>query len=286
MSEFDDLEEWRDGGDEEEFELEFSDLPPDEQRTVSGQLVNHGSHLFSGVRHLTKQVVEQGTRFFSTSRTGLPHDVANSKLPSTVDQDDFELEISDLPMVEKPTIPEKLVILGPRLHSKARMRRLTMTMITACLLFFLVLTSFPSSRNWLYTLVVPATSTPVVIGSNTTSSSDILPQRSFIIQGNTWQLGHDATDRDSPPYGTSITPGPPPNAQVCAAPSVQDTSSLLGTAPVWVTGFSGPYATLYLSDAMPVPTSPSLYGFPVVIQVEVPTNYKGEITLSGMEAQQ
>jgi hypothetical protein len=158
-----------------------------------------------------------------------------------------------------------------------------MTMITACLLFFLVLTSFPSSRTWLYTLVVPATPTPVLIGSNTTSSSDILPQRSFIIQGNTWQLGHGATDGDSPPYGTSITPGPPPNAQMCAAPPVQDTSSLLGTAPVWVTGFSGPYATLYLSDAVPVPTSPSLYGFPIAIQVEAPVNYKGEITLSGTE---
>ncbi len=277
MSEFEDFE------DEEDFELEFSDLPPDEQRSVSGQLVEHGSRLFSGVRHLTELVVERGTRLLATSRTRLLQDVTNSKLPDAPAQEDFELEFTDLPTVEEPTIPEKLVTWGPRLHSKVRVRRLAMTASTACMLLFLVLTSIPSSRNWLYTLVVPSTPTPVVIGSNTTSSSDILPQKSFIIQGNTWQLVPGATNGDAPPYITSITPGPPPPPQLCSAPPVQGTSSVLGTAPVWATGFSGPYATLYLSDAIPVPTSPSLYGFPVPIQIEAPANYKGEITLSGME---
>ncbi len=277
MSEFENFE------DEEDFELEFSDLPPDEQRSVSGQLVDRGSRLFSGVRHLTELVVERGTRLLATTRTRLLQDVTSGKLPDAPAQEDFELEFTDLPMVEEPTIPEKLVTWGPRLHSRVRVRRLAMTASTACMLLFLVLTSIPSSRNWLYTLVVPPTPTPVARGSNTTSSSDILPQRSFIIQGNTWQLVPGSTNGDAPPYITSITPGPPPQAQLCSAPPVQGTSSLLGTAPVWVTGFSGPYATLYLSDAIPVPTSPSLYGFPVPIQIEAPANYKGEITLSGME---
>lgn len=280
MSKFEDFEDFEDGVD---FELEFSELPPDEQRSVSGKLVKHGSRLFSGVRYLTEQVVERGTHLLATSRTWLQQDVTDSKFPSTPAQEDFELEISDLPTVGEPTIPKKLVTWGPRLHSRARRRRMTMTVTTACMLLFLVLTSIPSSRNWLYTLVVPPTPTPVVIGADTTTSSDILPQRSFSTHGNNWQLVPGATVGDSPPFGTSITPGPPPPVQLCSAPPVQGTSSVLGTAPVWATGFSGPYATLYLSDAMPVPTSPSLYGFPVPIQIEVSANYKGEITLSGME---
>lgn len=280
MSDFEDFQDFQD---EEDIELEFSDLPPDEQRTVSGQLVEHGSRLFSGARHLTELVVERGTRLLATSRTWLLQDVTNSKLPDTPAQEDFELEFTDLPTVGEPTIPEKLVTWGPLLPSKMRVRRLAMTASTACMLLFLVLTSIPSSRNWLYTLVVPPTPTPVVAGANTTSPSDILPPGSFIIQGNTWQLVPGATNGDAPPYITSITPGLPPSAQLCPAPPIQGTSSVLGTAPVWATGFSGPYATLYLSDAIPVPTSPSSYSFPVPIQIEAPANYKGEITLSGME---
>jgi len=277
MSKFEDFE------DEEDFELEFSDLPPDEQRSVSGQLVEHGSRLFSGVRHLTEQMAERGTRLLATSRTWLLQDVTNSKLSDAPAQEDFELEFTDLPTMEEPTIPEKLVTWGLRQRPGARVRRLAMAASTACMLFFLVLTSLPSSRNWLYTLLVPSTPGPVAIGAGTTSSADILSQRSISIRGNTWQLVPGATVGVSPPFVTSITPGPLPQAQLCSAPPVQGTSSVLGTAPVWATGFSGPYATLYLSDAIPVPTSPSLYGFIVPIQIEAPTNYKGEITLSGME---
>ncbi len=279
MSDFDDPKE----EEEEDFSLEITDLPVDEQHTASGQLVDYGSHLLSGVRHLTERVVERGTPLFSTARTRLVQDVANSKLPNTLDEEDFALEITDLPIEEEPTIPEKLVTWGPRLYARVRVKRLAMTMSTVCMLLFLVLTILPSARTWLYALVVPATPTQTATGANATSSSDILQQRSFIVQGNTWQVVPGGIDGDAPSFVTSITPGPMPQAQACSASPVGNTSSELGTAPVWVTGFSGPYATLYLADAVVMPTSPNLLGFPVTIQVDVPANYKSEITLSGME---
>lgn len=259
--------------DEEDFELEFTDLPPDEdeQRSISGQLVNSGSRLVSTIGQLSEQVMIQSSRVSTIVRTWLLEDVTHNKVTSSSTSEngangDFELEFSDLPAVEEHSVAGRLLALGTRLTPRVRLWRLMMTACTVCMVLFLVLASFPAPRNWLYTLVVPPTPTQVVL-SSVTISSDISQQ---IVGPIT-------------PGPVPITPGPMPLYIVCPAPSVQYTSTTLGSNPLWISGFSGPTARVYLASSIPVPSYPALYGFPVPLQIEVPANYQGSVTLEGKE---
>lgn len=255
--------------DEEDFELEFSDLPPDEavQRSVSGQLVASGSRLLSTVQQLTERLSIQSSRVSAIVRAWLLEDVTSKQVvhsPVAKEQmdEDFELEFSDLPPVKEHTFSQKLFILGTRLTPRVRLWRLGLTACTVCMILFLVFASFPSPRNWLYTLVVPPTPTQVALSS-------VLIARDI--------------SQPPPPGPAPITPGPMPNTMACPSPPVQYVSSLIGSDPVWISGFSGPTARVYLASSVPVPSYPSVYGFPVPLLVEVPVNYQGNIILEGKE---
>jgi len=179
------------------------------------------------------------------------------------DEEDFELEFSDLPAVEEHSVAGRLLTLGTYLTPKVRLWRLVMTACTVCMVLFLVFASFPAPRNWLYTLVVPPAPTAVVISSITMSGADIIVPIT--------------------PGAMPITPGAMPLDKVCPAPPVEYTSTTLGSNPVWISGFSGPTARVYLASSIPVPSYPTFYGFPVPLQVEVPANYQGSVILEGKE---
>lgn len=200
------------------------------------------------------------------------------------DKEDSKLKFVDLPPVEQGTMAEKLVDWGVHLKpvvKRWKRWRLVTTGCTIVLMLFLVLTSLPSSRQWLYGLSILPTST-----SDSTKSTTILPYdtqgRIIITNGHTWEVAPRATSGNTP-IDTPITPGPVPDNTPCPAPVVQDTSSQVGTGPVRLTGFSGPYARVHLSQSIPVPAFPSLYGFPVPIQIEVPATFKDQIMLGGQE---
>lgn len=198
-------------------------------------------------------------------------------------EEDSELKFVDLPPVEQGTMAEKLVGWGVRLKpivKRWRRWRVVTTTCTIVMILFLVLTSLPSPRQWLYGLAFLPTSTPDSTDSTTTLPFD--SQGRLITNGHTWEVAPRATSGNTP-VDTPITPGPVPANTPCPAPVVLDTSSQVGTGPVRLTGFSGPYARVHLSQSIPVPAFPSLYGFPVPIQVEVPATFKDQIMLDGQE---
>ena len=268
--------------DEEDFEIEFSDLPPDEneKRSISGQLVDSGSRVFSSTGRFSEQVKIQSSRVSTVLRMWLLGNVATNSFAesntfSTGAEEDFELEFTDLPADKEHHFSEKLLKAGMRQTPRVRVWRLAATACTVCMVLFLVFLNSPSQRNWLYTLVVPPTPTSVTLDSSTISADETIQKGPNIIG---WQAA---------PIGTAIlgpiTPGPIPDYMVCPAPLVQNTSSTIGNAPVYLSGFGGPIARVYLASSIPVPSFPNLYGFPVPLQVEVPANYKGTVLLEGKE---
>lgn len=196
-------------------------------------------------------------------------------------EEDSELKFVDLPPVEQGTMAEKLVDWGTQLKpvvKRWRRWRVVTTTCTIVMIVFLVLTSLPSPRQWLYGLAILPTSTP----DSTTILRYDAQGKLIITNGHTWEVAPQATAGNMP-VNTPITPGPVPDNTPCPAPVVQDTSSQVGTGPVRLTGFSGPYARVHLSQSIPVPAFPSLYGFPVPIQIEVPATFKDQIMLDGQE---
>ena len=268
--------------DEEDFEIEFSDLPPDEneKRSISGQLVDSGSRLFSSTGHFSEQVMRQSSRVSTVIRTWLlgnfgTNNLAESNHSSNGSEEDFELEFTDLADDEEHRFSGKLLKASRRQAQRVRVWRLTATACTVGMVLFLLFSSFPSPRNWFYTMVVPPTPTAVTLGDITIARDENIQQGPII---SSWQTSQNGTAIPSP-----ITPGPMPEYMVCPAPPVQNTSSTVGNAPVLISGFAGPTARVYLASSIPAPSFPSLYGFPVPLQVEVPANYTGTVILEGKE---
>ncbi|GAC1344416.1 MAG: hypothetical protein NVS4B7_13930 [Ktedonobacteraceae bacterium] len=259
---------------DEDFELEFSDLPPDDEvRSISGKLVDQSSWLWTKVRGIVYMLFAASSLLLSNVRTWLLTDISSNSLARRVVSEDFELEITDLPTDGKRSVASTLIIRGTQLIPGVRLWRLVLVGCTLLLVFSFILSSFPPLQNKVYGLFVQSTSAPA---QPTFISSDHV-----IIQGQngSWQAGFTpvAAVGDS-----NIAPGPAPQGLTCPGRPIIDWVHEVGYEPVWVTDFSGPYATmhLFLTD-VPVAAFSNGFGWTASLLVEISVNYRGPVTLSG-----
>lgn len=191
------------------------------------------------------------------------------------EQDDFELEISDLPDTgnarQAPTFVRMLVA-RPRLRS---LFWRAATVGCAVILIFLALNgNFSMLRQNLLSLFVHAT--PVA----TVQSSEVI-----ISQGATFQSG--AQNKVSwiamaPPVVTAYgTLGQvPQSCEQYTTPQNFDSPAFppgVGGSPMWVTGFAGPRAVL---NQLVRARSPQ-YGWYQQLELVSESNYAGTVTLQG-----
>src|SRR5438876_5229208 len=136
----------------DDFEIEFSDLPADEMRSISGKLVTEGAHLWTRLSSVSSTLVLKGFRFLPMARTWLL-----SEVPEGSTKDDIELEIIDLSPGRFNGASNMLAALGSRLSPKVRLWRMILLACTVLLALLLILGSFPSARDWLNGLFVHLT---------------------------------------------------------------------------------------------------------------------------------
>lgn len=251
----------------DDFEIEFSDLPLEEESEVS----THSSRLRVKIYHVILDI----TRRLSMARTWLLSETLVNKSAGESSKDEIELEIVDLPGGGSREVSRALTALGSRLIPRRRLWRLTMAGSTVLLALLLFLGSFPSTRDLAYKLFAPPTPIPTNTSALTEESS---------------QIGIIGVDPDTPTFSqatvviwdTNATPGPIPQGQSCLASPVHGFAHEIGRLPVLAVGFDGPRATLHLSP-IPVPVSafPHKFGWAASITLETQGDYAGLITVDG-----
>src|SRR5579859_4924174 len=146
-------------------EIEFSDLPLEEERDISGQLFRQGSHLWMRASGIVLGV----SRTWTSVWRWLLSEVQGNSFADGSSRDAFELELVDLPPGRFYGVSKAFTVLGAHLSPRPRLRRLVMTGSTVLLALLLLLGGFPSTRDWIYNLF--AGPTPTYTASLTEQSS-------------------------------------------------------------------------------------------------------------------
>jgi hypothetical protein len=270
----------------DDFEVEYSDLPFDEddQRSVSGALVLPGLRLFSRAYTSSGKVIERCSHLLYATCTWLLADVGSNRFADGSTKADIELEITTLP----PSVTNfnhfrgSLSALAARLSFRMRLWRVVFALVTIILAFLLIFSSFPNARGWVYGKFAhptPNTSSGITVsyGQSIQIHSSMLinagPSQSFAGTPITIN-GHN------PRFG--LKPGPAPQGSACPSRPLMRGTATFGRTPVWVKGFDGMYATFHLSPQMvAVPAFPNGYGWTTTIEVEVQAVYSKPISLYG-----
>jgi hypothetical protein len=254
-----------------DFEIEFSDLPmdDDEMRSVSGKLER--SWLWTKLHAILFIVSTQGLRLSSHIRAWLLTDVSRNKLVQHTTTDDFELEIIDLPADASDNKQSLASSFGTWTRfTKIRLWRLVLLGCTLLLIYSFFLQSFFPLQTIRLFISPKPTPTPVTKSDGALSFTRV----------TIW--GQDGTSQGSFIKLNNNTLGPAPQGAMCSVRPKVDRGQMVGRAPVWVGDFSGPYATLYLfPEPVPVEAFPNGYGWTVALSLEVQSNYKGPVMLSG-----
>ncbi|HYT34826.1 MAG TPA: hypothetical protein VEL69_07305 [Ktedonobacteraceae bacterium] len=255
-----------------EFEIEFTDLPAHESESMASSLLVRGADILTTVRnwYLTAK---------STNRIEQEED------------DNFEIEFTNLPSDNNHSICSKLASFSPLVTLRARLWRtfiIVCTLLLACMLFF---SAFPSMRDTASGLFVrpTPTSTPSAPVSQWTAIrvvTELTP--GVIVVGQKATTVWTGTTTDSGTtliiWDTTALPGLPPQGKDCPARPAIGFSHQVGGAPVRATGFSGPYATLHLYPTpVSVPAFPNAFGWTASILFSEPTGYTSPITLNGAD---
>ena len=98
MSKFDDeFDDFPDNGFENEFELEITDLAPDEEAGRSVAIVAEGLRVLSRVRDTSNELVEQGKQRLDGAREWLLEEEPVQRIIERTPYSEFELEMTNLP---------------------------------------------------------------------------------------------------------------------------------------------------------------------------------------------
>ncbi|MFL5629347.1 MAG: hypothetical protein ACJ788_27525 [Ktedonobacteraceae bacterium] len=273
---------------EDDFEIEFADLPEDKADTVSGRMVAQSALWLVKLQSLS--------RTLATSTSHLPVQVSRwlmTEAPSKhiVEADengDFELEIADLPPDEQAAPVRSLAPWRESFARKTRLRRLVILSCTLLLLLSLILGEFPTARDWTYKLLVHAppiptpAPTPAIFSSVKISRVQIEPLNGVVTGMDTsasggWSIVY-AKNGSNPP-GSDV----PGQMLLCQLSSTTN-NARIGAFPVWVSNFDDHFAILHmLPTTVPVHAFASGVGWQVDVQVEIDERYSGPITLSGSQ---
>jgi hypothetical protein len=258
-----------------DFEIEFSDLPmdDDEMRSISGKLTVQRLWLWTKLHAIFFKVSTRHLLLSSHMRTWLLADVSKNKLVQHDATGDFELEMSDLPSDEANDRQSMARSFGTWTHfPKKRLWRLVLVGCTLLLICSFILQSFSPLRTMISSLFMAPTPmpTPLVEGGSVDSFGRI----------SVWR--QDGTSQGSFIKVNNNVLGPAPQGARCPVRPQVDESQEVGYAPVWVGDFNGPYATMYLlPEPVPVEVFPNGYGWMVTLSLKVQSNYKGPVMLVG-----
>jgi hypothetical protein len=283
MDEFEDKGYQSQGDD---FEVEYSDLPldEDEERSVSGTLVLPGLHLFSRAYSSSGKFVERSSHVFFAIRTWLLAEAGSNNFADGSTKADIELEITDLQITSTNSqhFSRLLPTLAARLSLRMRLWRVVFAFVTIILALLLIFSSVPNARAWVYGML--AQPTPDASHSIFVSYQQTLQTHSIILINSGPSPLFISTpitiSGHFPP--PDVTPGPAPQGSACPARPLMRGSNTFGRTPVWVKGFDGMYATLHLSPrAVVAPELPNAYGWRTTLEVQVRAAYSNPISLYG-----
>src|SRR5579863_5229450 len=298
MSEFDDFpdDELEDG-----FELEITDLDPDEEAGRSVALVVEGLRVLSRVRDTSHEMVEQGKQRLDGAREWLLEEEPERRIVERTADGEFEMEMVDLPPENLQRSDHNSLGGGwlrfyERLHARIpfnrRLRRISIAVAIVLLTLIFMLSSLPDLRDAVASFLTGSgqpTQTTNYSSSFIFSSDNSNTSSSVEVQG---QGPIPATVTASGTVGatwnTNGTPGPkwplPPAAMPtnCPPGTVINGSQPVGNTPVWITGFSGPQASIHLPDT-PSRSIPQWRGWAVHLVITVQANFPDPVTISGSD---
>lgn len=234
---------------QDDFELEITDLPP------------------SGKGHeVLANLATWRLRFTSTWQSPRFSEKCAQNPP---EDEGFELEITDLSGDIKPRVPMRWLNAKARLSPHVLVRQVCTVGGVLVMLGVLLFGNFPLLRSHvagLFTattpMATPSPSVPFAHGYTVSSGS------SEIIVDVQAAPGNTASHLDSVPACLEVSP-----LQSSAAPL----SKGLGESPLWVTGFTGPSATLnHLTRA-----KQSFLGWYQEIKLILDATYDGNILIQG-----
>jgi hypothetical protein len=155
------MHHFEDGEPADEFEIEFADLPEDENRAVAGKLITQGVLLVAKFQGLSRTLASQGLHLLARTSNWLMAEAPGKQIVQADKDSEFELEIADLPSDEQTLQLGLLIAWREGLTRKVRLRRLILLSCTLLLLFSLILGEFPAARDWTYKLFVHTITTPI-----------------------------------------------------------------------------------------------------------------------------
>ncbi len=274
---------------EDDFEIEFAELPEDETSTVSGKIVARSALWLTKLQSLSRTFATSASHLPAQASSWLMTEAPSKQIVETDENSNFELEIADLPPDEHAPPVRSLVPWRESFARKTRLRRLVILSCTLLLLLSLILGEFPSARDWTYKLLVHAlpiptpVPTPAIFSSAKTSPVQLVGPLNGALTGmdtsssGGWAIVY-AKSGSNPP-GSDV----PGQMQLCQV-SATTKNARIGAFPVWVSDFGGPFAILHiLPNTVPVHAFSSAIGWQVVVQVEIDERFDGPITLSGSQ---
>lgn len=257
------------------FEVEFADLPPEEVPSFSGHLVDFGARL---LKHM--------------------HTVWLTLLPAQEPEDDenhFELYITDLPLEEDesdiasfenfqaaPTNANPPKLFTPRVRN-----RIFLSLLVTLSLVFVVTFAGTAGlyQTWQglanYLHPTPTTTLAAKPGPAGVDASQIPggPGQIYVSRGLIRVSNGSITIlKSSSNKLYTIVPGFAPTI-TCPSRAPVDTISEIGEFPLWLGNFDGPDATIHL-DRISVPDLTAWNGWAVTLHLFMKVNLNDPVTLT------
>jgi hypothetical protein len=262
--------------DDFDFELEITDLPPD--RKID--------HLLARLRALRAQLT-------SEMRSQLLFKQSSSANQDKAADDDFELEITDLPESERPELPGIAAPVAnwasrfsPRIRGKPTWTRnpinLAPTAVIAGILIVLVIWGgIPSACNKALSLLAQPTPTPATTsGSSDVTGQHVITGSGRIIGSSNAQIFVWGSENGTQVISVQDNLGPVPQDCPQNTPQGPDSPpfpSFVGGTPLWITGFDGSSTALtHLKHAKQLEL-----GWYQQITLLLQSNHVGDVMLQG-----
>ncbi len=263
--------------DDFDFELEITDLLPDRK-----------------IDHLLARLGALRAQLISEMRSRLLFKQSSSADQDEAADDNFELEITDLPESERPELPGIAApvanwasrfsprIRGRRTWTRGAINLAPTAVIAGILIVLVVWGGIPSAWNRALNLFAQPTPTPAI----TSSLADLTGQH--VITGSGRIIGSPNAkifiwgSENGTPQAISVQDNLGPVPQNCPqntpqSPDSPPFPSFVGGAPLWITGFDGSGTTLtHLKHAK----QPGL-GWYQPITLLLQSNHVGDVMLQG-----
>lgn len=267
-----------------EFELEITDLAPDEEAGRSVALVAEGLRVLSRVRDTSNELVEQGKQRLDDAREWLLEEEPKQRIIERTPYGEFELEMTTLPPeAEQSRWLQFFEQIRARVPFNRRLRRMSIAVVILLVTLIFMLSSLPGLRVAIAHFFVHPAQTPtsnssfffspdnVGGGEQVSAVVTVIPEETAVATGSV-----DATAGPKWPLPPAAMP------TNCPAGPFVNASHTVGSTPIWITGFSGPRATIHLPNT-PSRSIPQWHGWAVHLVITVPSDYPDPVTITGAD---